>query len=66
MKLTREQYIQKVSEAKASAMHGADRSCASCEFLTDEGFCTVHNQFPPLEFISVQTDCDQHTDQIPF
>ena len=67
--MNREEYMQQVAEAKR-AMRPADpewpHCCATCELLDDTGYCRVFGEYPPLEFLSQENDCEKFELLIPF
>ena len=42
------------------------RCCASCEMLSDDGYCEAFEEHPPIEFIEVENECEKYCELIPF
>lgn len=40
--------------------------CATCEILTDDGYCPEHQATPPSEFLEQENECEYYAEQIPF
>jgi hypothetical protein len=58
-----------ILEAKNRQGPGAPtwlKCCATCEKLSDSGYCEAFGENPPPEFIEQENDCEQYQDTIPF
>ena len=42
------------------------RCCATCEMLSDDGYCEAFEEHPPIEFIRVENKCEKYFELIPF
>ena len=42
------------------------RCCASCEMLSDDGYCEAFEENPPIEFIESENKCEKYCELIPF
>lgn len=51
---------------KISEPREVPRSCATCEYMADDGLCTEYNSRPPLEYVTQENDCYKWIMFIPF
>ena len=42
------------------------RCCATCEILTDDGYCPEYQAMPPVEFLEEPNECPSYEQEIPF
>lgn len=58
-----------IIEAKKRQMPGPPtwrKCCATCEKLTDAGYCQAFDAEPPADFIEQENNCDEYLGVIPF
>lgn len=41
-------------------------TCAACIFLNDSGYCTAVLDYPPVDFLEKNNDCEQYEQAPPF
>lgn len=61
----KQEYIEQVEAARRRAIR-TPKCCATCENLKDDGLCSVHNMYPPLDKLEVELGCKQWIIYIPF
>ena len=42
------------------------KCCATCEHLRNDGLCLEFDDYPPVEFIEQENECDQYEQDPPF
>lgn len=47
-------------------LHKLVQCCATCEKLTDAGYCEAFEDYPPEDFIEQENDCHEYVEAIPF
>ena len=58
-----------ILEAKNRQMPGAPtwlKCCATCEKLSDNGHCEAFDDYPPINYIEKENDCQEHGLALPF
>ena len=66
--MTRDEYIQKIDEAKMSVMPdpSTPQCCATCQWLSPDGRCEIFDEYPPIEYITAVNECPEYEIEIPF
>ena len=59
-------YILSAKDRQTSPLPKWRQCCATCEKLTDEGWCQAFEDYPPIDFIEQENNCGEYIDIIPF
>jgi len=58
--------ILQAKERQGPQPHKLRQCCATCENLTDAGYCEAFEDYPPGDFIETENHCDEYQQIIPF
>lgn len=67
--MNKQQYIEAVAKAKESQVPKPPtmrQCCATCELLSETGQCTEYGEWPPLDFLETENQCEHWQSFIPF
>lgn len=59
-------YILQAKERQGPQLRKLRQCCATCDRLTDSGYCEALDDTPPVDFIEKENDCDEYTEVVPF
>lgn len=67
--MTKDEYMDAIKDARIRALpvpHTFPHTCAGCLHLGADGFCSVVQDYPPLDFIETPNECGGWEPDIPF